>query len=103
MQKEKNKQAKKPKVLKLKPAHKDKRRYLLINEKSNKKIEETILKYVGILGHAKAAYMKVYAKDFKSKTVASVLNSQLIKIQTAFTLEGIKIEKVASTLKGLSK
>lgn len=91
----------KNKQLKLKPAHRDKRRYLLINEKSNTKIETAILEYIGVLGHAKSAYMKV--KSTPNKTIGSCLREELNNIQAALTLAGIKVERVSNTIKGLSK
>jgi RNase P/RNase MRP subunit POP5 len=92
---------KKEKVLKLKPSAKDKRRYLLISESSNKKIEEAILKYIGELGFAKAAYMYVKVPEIKNKIVGSCLRKELINVKTALSLAGIKVEKVAETLKRL--
>ena len=92
---------KKEKVLKLKPSAKDKRRYLLINETSNKKIEDAILKYIGELGFAKSAYMYVKVPEIKNKLVGSCLRKELINVKTALSLAGIKVEKVAETLKRL--
>jgi len=90
----------KNKQLKLNPANRDKRRYLLINEKSNTKIESSILEYIGVLGFAKSAYMKV--KTQGNKTVGSCLREELNNVQAALTLAGIKTEKVSNTIKGLS-
>jgi RNase P/RNase MRP subunit POP5 len=99
---EKNKQIKKKeKVLKLKPSAKDKRRYILINEISNKKVEEAILKYIGELGFAKSAYMYVKLPEIKNKIVGSCLRKELINVKTALSLSGIKVEKVTETLKKL--
>ena len=91
----------KTKQLKLNPANRDKRRYLLIAEKSNTKIENAILEYIGVLGLAKSAYMKVKLKT--NKTIGSCLTKETNNIQAALTLAGIKTEKISSTIKGLSK
>ena len=59
------------KKLKLKPSARDKRRYFLVSGVSNRKIEESILDYIGVLGFAKSAYMFVKKKD--SKVIGSCL------------------------------
>ena len=92
----------KSKQLKLKPANRDKRRYILINEKSNSKIEQAILEYIGILGYAKSAYMKITPSPL-NKTIGSCLREELNNIHAALTLAGIKVEKVSNTIKSLSK
>lgn len=92
---------KKEKILKLKPSAKDKRRYLLVNETSNKKVEDAILKYIGELGFAKSAYMYVKVPEIKNKIVGSCLRKELINVKTALSLAGIKVEKVSETLKRL--
>ncbi len=91
----------KTKQLKLKPSARDKRRYLLINEKSNTKIEQAILEYIGVLGFAKSAYLKV--KSTPNKTISSCLTKELDNVHTALTLAGIKVEKISNTIKSLSK
>lgn len=91
----------KPKQLKLKPSARDKRRYLIIVEKSNTKIEQAILEYIGVLGFAKSAYLKV--KSISNKTIGSCLTKELNNVHAALTLAGIKVEKVSNTIKGLSK
>lgn len=92
---------KRNKILKLKPSSKDKRRYLLINEISNKKIEDAILRYIGELGFAKSAYMQIKIPELKNKIVGSCLRKELINVKTALSIEGIKVEKVAETIKKL--
>lgn len=93
----------KNKQLKLKPSARDKRRYLLIDEKSNEKIEEILLKYLGILGFAKTSYLQVKNNKLKDKIIGSCLRKELINVKTALTLEGIKVEKVSETIKRLSE
>ena len=90
------------KKLKLKPAVKDKRRYLLIAEGDNKKIEKSILEYIGVLGFAKADYMKVrVGGKFSGKTVGAIQRGELENIRAALALGGIRVEKVGETLRGL--
>jgi len=92
----------KVKKLKLKPSARDKRRYFLVGA-SNVKVEAAILEYVGVLGFAKSAYMKVNSKDFSDKTVGSCLVKSLGDVRAALAFAGIRIEKVSGTLKGLKK
>ena len=86
--------------LKLKSSAKDNRRYLIISA-SNEKIEEAILKYIGVLGFAKAAYMKVDEKN--GKTIGAVKRESLEDVKAALVLAGINVEKVSGTLAGLKK
>jgi len=92
----------KERKLKLKPSARDKRRYFLVRAGSVE-VEEAILKYIGVLGFARSAYKKVSTKDFRGKVVGSCLRKSLNDVRTALALEGIKIEKVSGTLKGLGK
>jgi len=92
----------KPKKLRLKPSARDKRRYFLVKT-SNKFVEEAILKYIGILGLAKSAYVKINIKDCPDKLVGSCLAKSLENVRASLALDGIKIEKVSGTLKGLNK
>jgi RNase P/RNase MRP subunit POP5 len=88
------------KRLKLKPSEKDRRRYF-IAKAGNPQIEKAILEYIGVLGFAKSAYMKVEIKGFSGKTVGSCLADSLDEVRAALGLGGISIEKVSGTLKGL--
>lgn len=88
----------KAKRLKLKPSARDKRRYFLVSA-SNDKVEKAILEYLGVLGMAKAAYMKV--KSVGGKMVGSCLRESLNDVRAALGMVGIKIEKVSGTIKGL--
>lgn len=96
----------KVKRLKLKPSARDKRRYFLVKA-SNKKIEEAILKYVGVLGFARAAYMKVDVSrekkwDLKSGyMIGSCLVKSLDDVRAALGFEGIEVERVSGTLRSL--
>jgi len=93
---------KKEKKLKLKPSARDKRRYFLVKT-SNAKVEAAILEYIGVLGFAKSAYMKVDTKDFSGWLVGSCLVKSLEDIRAALALAGITINKVSGTLKGLKR
>ena len=93
---------KKGKKLKLKPSARDKRRYFLVKT-SNAKVEVAILEYIGVLGFAKSAYMKVDTKDFSGWLVGSCLVKSLEDIRAALALAGITINKVSGTLKGLKR
>jgi len=86
--------------LKLKPSARDKRRYFLVGA-SNAKVEAAILKYIGVLGFGKSAYM--FVKKVGAKSVGSCLVKSLEDVRAGLALEGIRIEKVSGTLKGLGK
>jgi hypothetical protein len=88
------------KKLKLKPSARDKRRYFLVRA-SNSDVEAAILEYIGVLGFAKSAYMKVVTKDFSGWLVGSCLVKSLEDVRAALAMAGIGIEKVSGTLKGL--
>jgi RNase P/RNase MRP subunit POP5 len=93
----------KTKRLKLKPSARDKRRYFLAQNTTNKKIEESILKYIGVLGFAKSAYLQVKTKDHKGFIVGSCLRDSLEDVRAALGLAKVNITKVSSTIKGLGK
>lgn len=94
---------KKSKTLKLKPSARDKRRYFLAPNTTNKKVESAILKYIGVLGFAKSAYMQVKTSDPPGFIVGSCLRNTLEEVRAALGLAGINITKVSSTIKGLGK
>jgi RNase P/RNase MRP subunit POP5 len=86
--------------LKLKSSQKDNRRYLIISS-NNEKIEDAILKYIGVLGFARSAYIKVSEKN--SRTIAGMRRESLEDVKAALVLAGINVEKVSGTLKGLER
>jgi len=90
------------KKLKLRPSARDKRRYFLVRA-TNEKVEKAILKYIGILGFARSAYLEVRGSGVGSRgyLVGSCLVKSLDEIRAALALDGIKVEKVSGTLKGL--
>ena len=89
------------KKLRLKPSAKDNRRYLIINETDNKKIEKAIFDYIGILGFAKSGYLQV--KKENGKIIGSVKREEIEKVKAALTLAGISILRISGTLRGLEK
>ena len=91
-------------VLKSKPSAKIKRRYLLIDAKSRKEVEEVMLEYLGVLGWAKASPVFVDAKKTE-KIVLSIDRKELENVCAAFEISDKKISltRVSGTLKGLSK
>ncbi|MBU0761008.1 MAG: hypothetical protein KJ600_01320 [Nanoarchaeota archaeon] len=86
--------------LKTKPSAKIKRRYLLLEAKNKKEIEEAILEYIGVLGWANAS--PVFVKT-SPKIILSINRKELINVRAAFELspDKIKVIKVSGTLKGL--
>ena len=88
--------------LKLKPSARDKRRYFLVGA-SNAKVEAAILKYIGVLGFGKSAYKQVLDVGIQGagRIVGSCLVKSLEDVRAALALDGIWIEKVSGTLKGL--
>jgi len=91
----------KNKKLKLKPSAREKRRYFLVSEENNEKIEQAILDYVGILGFAKSSYMLV--EKLNGKIIGSCLRQSLNDVRVALGMVGIKIERVSGTLKSLKR
>jgi RNase P/RNase MRP subunit POP5 len=85
---------------KLKPAQKDNRRYLLICG-DNEKVEKALLNYLGVLGFARAGYMLVKKK--KKKIISSVKRKEIEKVKAALCMEGLKIERVSGTLRGVEQ
>ena len=87
----------------LKPSHREKKRYLLIKGKDAKKekIDETILEFIGILGHAEAS--PVIINQGKNQVILAVNTKSLNRIRAGFLLSGkdLSIIKVSGTLKKL--
>ena len=89
--------------LKIKPSAKIKHRYLLLQAKSKKEIEKTILDYIGILGWAKASPTFIETKT--KKIILSINRKSITNVRAAFEISPAKIKviKVSGTLKGLKK
>ena len=88
------------KKLKLKSSQRDNRRYLLIDA-NNPEIEKAILDYLGVLGFAKSAYVKV--KSENGKTIGSALRGELENVKAGLGMAGISVLRVSGSLKGLRK
>lgn len=84
----------------LKPSHREKKRYLLISGKdsTSKAVDSAILKFIGILGYAKAAPMAV--KKVGKKLILSVNRKALEQVRAALSMSGkdIKIEKISGVI-----
>jgi len=84
----------------LRPSHREKRRYLLLTGKdaSQKNVEEAILKFIGILGFAKASPQ--FIKTNEAGIIMSINRSELEKVRASFLLSGkdINIKKVSGLI-----
>jgi len=84
----------------LKPSHREKKRYLLVEGKdTNKKnIEETILDFIGILGFAKSSPQII--KETKKGFILAINREYLDEIRTSFFISGkdIRIVKVSGSI-----
>ena len=84
----------------LKPAHREKKRYLLIKGKDADKrtIEEVILEFIGILGFAEAS--PNFISSSHDRVVMAINRSALDKVRSAFVIsdKDLKIIKVSGSL-----
>ncbi len=76
----------------LKPSHREHKRYLLISgsDANSSAVDEAILRFVGILGYAKASPQIVkdaYGKHGK-KIILSINRSELEKVRAALVFSG---------------
>jgi len=87
----------------LKPSHREHKRYLLLSGKDAAKenIEEAILKFIGVLGYAKACPQII--KEIKSGIILAVNRQELDKVRASFILSGkdIQIKKVSGMINRL--
>ena len=87
----------------LKPAHRERKRYLLIKGKNaNKKnIELVILEFVGVLGWAEAKPQ--FIKSEKGKVVLAINRGSLDKIRTSFMMseKDLIITKISGSVKNV--
>jgi RNase P/RNase MRP subunit POP5 len=85
----------------LKPSHREHKRYLLLAGKdaNKKEIEDAILKFIGVLGFAKACPEVV--KSTGKGIILSVNRKEVDKIRAAFLLSGkdICIKNVSGILR----
>ncbi len=84
---------------KIKPSHREKKRYLLLENTDKKGIDEAILNYIGILGYAKASPQIISRRE--NKLILAINRKELDKIKASFLFHDIKIKKVSGTLKKL--
>lgn len=75
----------------------EKKRYLLLKgDFTKKEVEDAIMKYVGILGYAKASPIWI------SKNILAINRSEINNVRGAFVLtNNISVSKVSGTLKKL--
>ena len=88
---------------KLKPSHREKKRYLLIEGKdaTKEKIEKAILDYIGILGFAKASPQII--KKTGNKLVLAINRGSLNEVRASVLMsrKKLKIIKVSGSLKNV--
>ncbi|MBM3247554.1 hypothetical protein FJZ17_03395 [Candidatus Pacearchaeota archaeon] len=91
----------------LKPAHREHKRYLLISGASSREIDEAIIRFLGVLGYAKASPMFVKDNSGKhkqaSKIILSVNRAELenIKASLVFSGKNIRVERVSGAINKL--
>jgi RNase P/RNase MRP subunit POP5 len=87
----------------LKPSNRERKRYLLIigEEINFKKIEECIIDYIGILGHAKASPQLI--RVIRKGIIISINREMLNNVRASFLISGrdIKVIKVSGSIKNL--
>jgi RNase P/RNase MRP subunit POP5 len=81
---------------KLKPSHRENKRYLLV-EASREEVEDAILKFIGILGYGKAGI------TFPTKNILAVNREEVNKVRASLVLGRIKILKISGTIAGLRR
>lgn len=81
----------------LKPSMRERKRYLkLKGQFTRQEVEEAIIRYIGILGYSRASPMWI------SKGVLAINRESLEDVRASLALvEGVEVEKVSGTLKGL--
>lgn len=84
----------------LKPSHREHKRYLLVSGKdaNEKNIEDAILRFIGILGYAKASPQII--KESKNKIILMINRQELDKVRASFALSGldIRVERVSGAI-----
>jgi RNase P/RNase MRP subunit POP5 len=89
---------------KLKPSARPKKRYLLLEAKDRKEVEQVILDYIGILGWSRAAPLFVNSQEHRGMILA-IERKSLSEVRAAFELseKKIRVIKVSGTLEGLKR
>ena len=91
----------------LKPSHREHKRYLLLvgNDANKDTISDAILKFIGILGYAKACPSIINGETAVTKKglILSINRSELEKVRAAFLLSGkdIVIKRVSGMINKL--
>jgi len=84
----------------LKPSHRENKRYLLIKGKdvSTKNIESALLKFIGVLGYAKASPM--FIKVGKTQIILSINRKSLEEVLASFEMSGkeLMVVKVSGSV-----
>jgi|TARA_B100001971_G_C18249950_1_gene577358 RNase P/RNase MRP subunit POP5 len=87
----------------LKPSHRERKRYLLIKGKdaNQKKIEEVILEFIGVLGFAESSPQII--KSNKSSVILAINRKSLDKIRASFVTSNkdLQIVKVSGSVNNL--
>ncbi len=85
---------------KLKPSHRERKRYLLIVGKdvSKEEINKTILEFVGVLGFAESSPKMI--KEKSGEIILAINRESLDKVRTSFLMSGkdLKIVKVSGAV-----
>ena len=85
----------------LKPSHREKKRYLLIEggDANKRAIEKVILGGIGTIGYAKASPQMI--KSTANKCILAINRESLDNIRACFLLSGkkVQIKKVSGSLK----
>jgi len=88
---------------KLKPSHRERKRYLLVKgeDVSKENLNKAILEFVGILGFAEASPKVI--KEKNKEIILAVNRESLDKIRTSFLMSGkdLKIVKVSGMINKL--
>jgi len=87
----------------LKPSHREHKRYILLfgKDAAKENIEEAILKFIGVLGYAKACPQII--KETNKGVILSINRGELDKIRASFILSGkdIQIKRVSGMINRL--
>jgi len=97
------------KRLKLLPSLREDKRYLALTLKNKndikKKIENSILRFLGLLGYAKSGLMVIEtgSKNKENYAIISVNRNYVNDVKSSLLLKGIKCIGVSGTVKGLRR
>jgi RNase P/RNase MRP subunit POP5 len=87
----------------LKPSHREKKRYLLIEgrDADKKNIDEVILEFIGVFGYAEASPQ--FLKIDSNNLIMSVNRKMIDKIRSSFLMsqKDIRIKRVSGSVKKL--